>query len=175
MKKKSGGQVQIYTGNGKGKTTAALGLCLRALGRGYRICFIQFMKSGEYGEIKALKNFSKVTVKQYGLPGLIKVGQAKPEDRRLANQAVQYAKVAMGSRNFDLIVLDEIIVAIYFKLISESEVIKMIKNKPKDLELVLTGRKASAKIINTANLVSEIKEIKHYYQAGLKARSGIEY
>ena len=175
MSKNKVGQVQIYTGNGKGKTTAALGLCLRASGHGLRICFIQFMKSGEYGELKALKKFPKVIIKQFGLPGLIKVGQAKPQDWKLADQALQYAKKAINSQKYDLIVLDEIIVAIYFKLIAESKVIKIIKEKPKGLELVLTGRKCSAKVINTADLVSEVKEIKHYYKSGLKARSGIEY
>jgi len=169
------GFVHIYTGKGKGKTTAALGLILRALGRKKRVLLVQLMKSGEYGEIKSLQKLSGITIKQFGTGKFLIKGKVSPKEMDLAHKALAYIDKASKSGDYDLMVLDELIVAAHFGLVSQAEISQIIKNKPADLELVLTGRKASAKIIKQADLVTEMKEVKHYFRQGIKARSGIEY
>ncbi|MFH1598409.1 MAG: cob(I)yrinic acid a,c-diamide adenosyltransferase [Patescibacteria group bacterium] len=168
------GLVHIYTGNGKGKTTAALGLALRALGHKQKVCLIQFMKKGSYGELRSLQKLQGITIRQFGTSQLIKKGKVTDRDKKEAAAALRFAAKTI-SQKFDLVILDEIIVAIHFGLIEEPKVLELIKEKPKTLELVLTGRKVSAKIISTADLVTEMKEIKHYYRQGVTARKGIEY
>jgi len=168
------GFIHIYTGDGKGKTTAALGLLLRALGQQKKVCLIQFMKSSQYGEIKFLKKLKSVTTKQFGSHSFIKKGKVSQQDKIKAEKALAFAQKAL-KKKYDLLVLDEIIMAVFFKLIKEKEVIELIDNKPKRLELILTGRRASAKLVKLADLVTEMKEIKHYFQKGIKARKGIEY
>lgn len=167
------GKIHIYTGDGKGKTTAALGLALRAAGAGYQVYIIQFLKGQNYSELKSLKKLSNITTKRFGQKTFIyKIG--KKPDKVSVQKAFQQAKKILNSGKFDLVILDEIFLAVWFKLLKVAEVVKLIKNKPKNVELVLTGRKASPQIIKLADYVTEMKEVKHPYQKGLLARKGIE-
>ncbi len=168
------GFIHVYTGNGKGKTTAALGLTLRALGAGFKVFFGQFLKSGEYSEIKALKTFvPQVEIAQFGRGCFIR-GKPSPEDYRLAREGWSLAKEKILSGNFQLVVLDEFNLALHFGLIPLDEVLEFLAQKPLPSELVLTGRYAPPALIEIADLVTEMREIKHYYHLGLKARKGIE-
>jgi len=167
------GKIHIYTGDGKGKTTAALGLALRAIGAGYRVYIVQFLKGQDYSELKSLKPLKKITVKRFGEKTFIHKVGTNP-DIIAARSALNWSKQVVKSGKFDIVILDEIFLASFFKLISTVEVIKLIKNKPKNVELILTGRKASPQVIRLADYVTEMKEVKHPYQKGLKARKGIE-
>ncbi len=167
------GFVQIYTGNGKGKTTAAFGLSLRAAAHGNKVFIGQFLKGVDYGELKVNKfTNGLVEVEQFGTPSL--VHKITKEDVKLAQKGFSICKDKLFSLNYDIVILDEINVAIYFQLIKEEDVISLIKNKPNKVELVLTGRYASKNLISLADLVTEMKEIKHYYSNGIEAREGIE-
>ncbi len=176
MPKKSKGLIQVYTGNGKGKTTAALGLCLRAAGWGYRSYIGQFLKGQDYGELHSIKKFSDlIVIEQFGKKGFIHIEKGPDEeDIRLAKAGLEKCILEMKSRKFRVIVLDEINIAIYFNLISEEEIHAFLDEKPDDVEVVLTGRYAPQSIIDRADLVTEMKEVKHYYQKGIGARKGIE-
>jgi cob(I)alamin adenosyltransferase len=169
------GCVQVYTGNGKGKTTAALGLALRAVGRGLRVCVFQFIKGGgPYGEhLIAEKMAPLLTIIQTGKPGWVNT-QDITEDRQLAQEALEQAKKLLTSGDYDLLVLDEINGAAGFGLIDVEQVLELISMRPERLELVLTGRNAHERVIEAADLVTEMREIKHYYKAGVPARVGIE-
>lgn len=169
------GCVQVYTGNGKGKTTAALGLSLRALGRGLRVCFFQFIKGGgPYGEqLIADRLGPDFTIIQTGRPGWVNTKDIT-EDRRLAQEALQQAQEALLSGTYDLFVCDEINGAVGFGLLDVEQVLELIRIKPERVELVLTGRNADERVIQAADLVTEMRELKHYYQAGVPARTGIE-
>lgn len=169
------GCVQVYTGNGKGKTTAALGLSLRALGRGLRVCFFQFIKGGgPYGEqLIADRLGPDFTIIQTGRPGWVNTKDIT-EDRRLAQEALQQAQEALLSGAYDLFVCDEINGAVGFGLLDVEQVLELIRIKPERVELVLTGRNADERVIQAADLVTEMRELKHYYQAGVPARTGIE-
>jgi cob(I)alamin adenosyltransferase len=170
------GRVQIYTGNGKGKTTAALGLALRAAGHGIKTHFGQFLKGQVYGELAAAKKISPLLkIEQYGRNGFYHVTKDPDlDDIRRARQGLKKSLKAMLSGDFRIIVLDEINVAVYFKLLEEKEILDFIDQKPKNVELILTGRYAPPSFLDKADLVTEMKEIKHYYQDGIKARKGIE-
>lgn len=190
------GYVQVYTGDGKGKTTAAIGLAIRALGAGKRVCFLQFMKNKSYSEHCILNNLSRnLTVKTFGKPFFIakkeefdrlkeavigeeivvfKSGFPPQEYVTLIHEGMEVAKQAVQSGDYDIVILDEVIVAVYFELIAGSELDFLIQNKLDSVELVLTGRKASKELIEKADLVTEMKEIKHYYTNGIEARVGIE-
>ena len=169
------GYIQVYTGNGKGKTTAALGLALRAAGRGMKVYIGQFMKGQEYGELEAVNKYLSrwITMEQYGTPKFV-VGKPSEEDVRLAHEGLERARKAMLSGEYDIIILDEINVSIYLKTLELSEVLDFIKEKPENVELILTGRYAPQEIIDAADLVTEMREIKHYYTKGVIAREGIE-
>lgn len=170
------GMVHVYTGMGKGKTTAALGLAFRAVGQGRRVFLVQFMKKGsEFGEIKAAKRFNKFKILQAGRKGWVKRGALTPKDKQVAQKGISCARKAIASEKFDLIILDELNVALDFGLVGLAQVKQMLKSKPKGLELVITGRCAHPEILRSADLVSEIKEIKHYYKKGIIHRAGIEY
>jgi cob(I)alamin adenosyltransferase len=169
------GCIQVYTGNGKGKTTAALGLSLRAVGRGLRVCFFQFIKGGgPYGEQLVAERLAPLfTIIQTGRPGWVN-RQDITEDRRLAQEALEQARAIVNSGDYDLVVLDELNGAVGFGLVEVEQVLELMAGKPPLLELVITGRNAHERIVAAADLVTEMREVKHYYRAGVPARVGIE-
>jgi len=176
MPKLENGLVQVYTGNGKGKTSAAFGLALRAIGRGLKVYIIQFIKGGfDYGELYIIDKLPNLTLKAFGRGKFVTEKPPEKEDIELAHEALTLAEEIVKSGEYDIVVLDEINVALNLKLIKIDSVLKMIKNKPKHVELILTGRCASDKIIEAADLVTEMKEVKHPYKKGFQARKGIEY
>lgn len=168
------GYVQVYTGNGKGKTTAAIGLSIRAAGAGLKVYIAQFIKMGDYSEIKALKKFSgSITVEQFGLGRFIK-GKPSQEDIEAARAGIEKVKSLMQSSGYDIIILEEANVAVKCGLIPVTEILDLISSKPENMELVITGRGADPAVIEKADLVTEMKDIKHYFQKGVQARVGIE-
>lgn len=169
------GCVQVYTGNGKGKTTAALGLALRAVGRGLTVCMFQFIKGGgRYGEHLAAEKLAPLlTIIQSGRPGWVNTKDIT-EDRCVAQEALTRASELLSSGRYDIFICDEINGAVGFGLIDVEQVLELISNKPEQTELVLTGRNADERIIEAADLVTEMCEVKHYYKAGVPARTGIE-
>ena len=170
------GYFQVYTGNGKGKTTAALGLAFRAMGRGKRTYIGQFMKGQFYGELRAAEMVHDyITIEQYGKDTFIHV-QNPPaeEDIRMAYEGLEKATEAMLSDKYDIVVFDEILTAHGFHLISMESMMEIIGSRPDSIELVFTGRNAPAEILSAADLVTEMTEVKHYYRKGIKAREGIE-
>lgn len=176
QKRLAQGLVQVYTGEGKGKTTAALGLAFRALGRGLKVFMLQFLKGEDTGELYSAQLFGdRFVVQQAGLRGFIRRGKAAAEDARRAREALELAAQIMRQGDYDLVILDEINVALYFELLPISEVLQAIQNRAPHVEVVLTGRYAPQEIIAAADLVTEMVNIKHYYQAGVKAREGIEH
>ncbi|MBI3291125.1 cob(I)yrinic acid a,c-diamide adenosyltransferase [Candidatus Falkowbacteria bacterium] len=167
------GKIHVYTGGGKGKTTSSFGLALRAIGAGYKVYIIQFLKGQNYSELKTLRRMSGLSFRRFGQKSFIhKI--AGPKDKVLAQQGLKWAGQIVISGKYDLVVLDEIFVALFFKLIKESDIVNLIKKKPAVVELVLTGRYAPPKIIKLADYVTEMKEIKHPFKRGLMARRGIE-
>ena len=168
------GYVQVYTGDGKGKTTAAFGLALRAAGAGLRTFIGQFMKGTPSGELAAAERFPDlIIIRQYGRRGFIG-REPTQEDRKAAAAGLADIRGIITSGEHDLVVLDEINVAIAYDLISVDEVLQLVDTKPEHVELVLTGRKADPRIIERADLVTEMREVKHYYARGVRAREGIE-
>ena len=170
------GYIQVYTGNGKGKTTAALGLAFRAMGCGLKTYIGQFMKGRKYSELNAAKKMSDfITIEQYGKEDFMHVKEhPDPEDVKIAKTGLEKARKAMLSRKYDIIVLDEINTAHLFHLITVSEMLVFIKDKPAGVELVFTGRYAPQELIDAADLVTEMVEVKHYYKKGTISRKGIE-
>ena len=174
--RKDKGLVMVITGNGKGKTTAAFGQALRAIGHGYNVFVLQFMKGRKYGEfIAAGKYLPRLTIRMFGLDSFVMRDNPAAIDIELARKGLDAAKKAIMGGKYDMVILDEINVALDFKLIMLKEVIELIRNKPPELDLILTGRYAPQEIIKLADTVSEVKEIKHHYAAGIKDRAGIEY
>ncbi|HPR61117.1 MAG TPA: cob(I)yrinic acid a,c-diamide adenosyltransferase [Prolixibacteraceae bacterium] len=166
---------QIYTGNGKGKTTAAFGLALRAAGAGKKVFFAQFVKGKIYSEIKAVEQWlPSITVKQFGR-GCFIVKQPQQADIDAARNGLNEIKNILKSGEYHLVVLDEANIAISYKLFTTSELIKAIEMRHTDTEVVVTGRYAPQELIDAADLVTEMKEIKHYYNNGIEAREGIEF
>ncbi|NLW25022.1 MAG: cob(I)yrinic acid a,c-diamide adenosyltransferase [Clostridia bacterium] len=190
------GYVQVYTGNGKGKTTAAIGLAIRALGAGKKVLFLQFMKTNTYSEHKILPNISpNLTIKTIGKPFFVarkedldpeiraqwenkcvifEPGNPPQEYVDLISQGIEEAKKALQNQEYDLVILDEINVSMYFELAPVKKVLELIEEKSPEVELVLTGRNCPQEIIDRADLVTEMREIKHYYTQGVQARVGIE-
>ena len=170
------GLVEIFTGNGKGKTSAALGVALRALGQGLRVHIVYFMKGDfPYGERKILSELSDVTFENFGFRDFVDPAKVRPEDKEQAQLALAAGREAMLSGKYDIVVLDEVNVAVAFKLLPLAEVIKMIRDKPPQVELILTGRKAAPELVKVADLVTECLKIKHPYDRGVGSRPGIEY
>jgi len=168
------GYVQIYTGDGKGKTTAALGLALRAAGAGLNVYIAQFIKSGDYSEIKALDRFAeRITVEQFGRGRFIK-GKPAPEDVVAAQKGLQAIRSALDSGDYQVVIMEEGNVAAACGLFAVEEILDIMADKPEDVELVITGRYADSRVIEKADLVTEMKAVKHYYEAGVPARVGIE-
>ncbi len=170
------GLVLVITGNGKGKTTAAFGLALRAIGHGAKVLVIQFMKGRKYGECLAAEaHLPNLTIIMAGLDSFVMRNNPAPIDIEMARRGLDLARQAIANEQHDMIILDEINVALDFKLIPLSDVIELVRTKPAPLDLVLTGRYAPALLIELADTVSEVREIKHHYNAGIKDRVGIEY
>jgi len=171
------GLVQVFTGDGKGKTSAALGVVLRALGHGLRVYLVFFMKGDyPYGEGKILSQLPNIEVASFGERGsFTDPNNVKPEERKQAKQALAAARQAMLSGKYELVVLDEVNVAVFCRLVSVDEVIRLIEDKPPDVELILTGRNADSKLVKAADLVTEMVKIKHPYNEGVAARRGIDY
>jgi len=171
------GCVQVYTGNGKGKTTAALGLAMRAAGHGLRTYIAQFLKGRPTGEIEAAKKLAPlVRIEQFGRDRFVVVKNGGPddEDRDRAQAGLARAAAAMRSGDYRIVVLDEVNTAVHLKILTEAEVLAVLDQKPAGVELVLTGRSAPAAFIDRADLVTEMSEVKHYSNKGVRAREGIE-
>ena len=173
------GLVVVYTGNGKGKTTAALGMALRAIGYDHKVCMLQFIKgSWHYGEMDSSKklepNFELIAVGK-GFVGILDDNSPREEHEKYAAEAVRICREKIFSEKYDVIILDEVNYAINLGLIDVQEVIKIIKEKPSELDLVLTGRNVKDEIVELADLVTEMKEIKHPFKSGIKAKKGIDF
>lgn len=168
------GYVQVYTGDGKGKTTAALGLALRAAGAGCKVFIAQFAKGMPYSELAALERFEDlITMRQFGRRRFIH-GKPEPADVDAARKGLEESRKAVISGEYDVVILDEANIAVHFQLFSEKDLLALIDAKPEHVELVITGRKAPKSLIERADLVTEMKEVKHYHTKGVKARGGIE-
>ena len=191
MSKLERGLIHVYTGDGKGKTTAALGLALRAAGCGFCTYVCQFLKGQKYGELEAARWLSEgapamgrrppITIERFGKPTFVHVSTdgtgttASEEDVRLAKEGLAAARRAMGGGQYELVVLDEINVALYFQLLTVQEVLEVIDAKPEGIELVLTGRRVPDEILARADYITEMREVRHPYQQGIRARRGIEF
>jgi len=181
-KRLSRGYVQVYTGDGKGKTSAALGLALRASGYGMRTYIGQFMKGQHYGELEALRDHPYITVEQYGDVRCIRREEVTPEHVAQARRGLERAREAMLGLGlgpvlvgqYDVVVLDEVNVAIWFGLLTVEEVLAFLDERPERVEVILTGRRAPQELVERADLVTEMLPVKHYYQQGVLARKGIE-
>lgn len=170
------GLIQVYTGNGKGKTTASLGLALRACGHGFKVAMIQFMKENhEYGEFKAAHYLPGFKVIQVGRNDFVDLADPEPVDIQLATTGWQLAKDMIDSKEWDIIILDEINVAMACGLLNTAEIAAFLTAKPREVEVVLTGRYAPEEIIALAHLVTEMQEVKHPFSKSVEARKGIDY
>jgi len=170
------GTVQVYTGNGKGKTTAALGQALRACGHGLKVIMIQFMKgSKNYGEVMIASEIPGFEIVQSGLPTFVERGNPSQEDLRLAREGMKLARKVITEATHDMVILDEINCAIDYGLVDVKDVLDLVALRPSTMELILTGRYAPPEIIEAADLVTEMKEVKHHYKAGIAMREGIEF
>ena len=168
------GYVQVYTGDGKGKTTAALGLALRAAGAGAKVFIAQFVKGRPTSELTALSRFPDlITIKQYGREHFI-IGEPAPEDIEVAEEGLEEARQAIASGDYPLVILDEANVAVALELFSAEALLAVVNAKPEHVEIVITGRNADQRIVDRADLVTEMRQVKHYYKQGVTARSGID-
>ena len=170
------GLIEVYTGAGKGKTTAALGLALRAAGQSMRVYIIQFMKGWpHYGELVSVQKLPEITLRQFGRPDFVDKDNPHPEDIRLAREALEHARHIIDGGEHDMVILDEVNVALAWGLIELRELLALLDAKPADMELVLTGRSAHPEVMKRADLVTEMLDIKHPSDAGVAARRGIEF
>ena len=170
------GLVQIFTGEGKGKTSAALGAIIRALGHGFRVHVVFFMKGDfPYGEQRILCQLPNCTMERFGFQEFTDPSNVKPEEKKEAHKALAAARKAMLSEKYDVIILDEVNIAAAWKLIEVEDVIKLIKDKPEKVELILTGRYADQKVIELADLVTDMVKVKHPFDKGVTSRKGIEF
>jgi len=169
------GFIHVYTGNGKGKTTAALGMAIRAAGAGKRVFIAQFVKGKKYSEIKALESFiPQIELVQFGR-GCFIVKEPEKEDISAARRGLAETEKILVKGHYDMVILDEACIALYYKLFSTAELINILRKKPKNCEIIITGRYATGELIEYADLVTEMRELKHYYNDGIEAREGIEY
>ncbi len=168
------GYIHLYTGNGKGKTTAAFGLALRAVGAGMKIFIAQFVKGMHYAELDAIKRFPEIELKQYGLDCFID-NEPTEIDIQAARKGLEEVADVFLKNQFDMVILDEVCIALYYNLFETEELLAVLKEKPESMEIILTGRYAPPELFKIADLVTEMKEIKHYYTRGVQARIGIEF
>lgn len=168
------GYIHLYTGNGKGKTTAAFGLTLRAVGAGKRVFIAQFVKGMHYSELDVIKRIPEIELKQYGLDCFI-VNEPTQKDIDAAQQGLSEVTAYILEQKADVVILDEICIALHYQLIAEEEVLKLLTRKPDEMEIILTGRYASPGLYKIADLITEMREIRHYYHKGIEARKGIEF
>jgi len=168
------GYIHLYTGNGKGKTTDALGLSLRAAGAGKSVYIAQFVKGMNYSELDAIKLIPKIELKQYGLDCFIK---SKPTEKDIeaACEGLKAVDTIIYNDLYDMVILDEVCIALYYHLFEWDDLLKILNQKPESMDIILTGRYASAELYELADLVTEMNEIKHYYNKGVQARKGIEF
>lgn len=169
------GYVQVYTGNGKGKTTASLGLAMRAVGAGLKVVMIQFMKGRRYSEIDSAEKLPGLDIFQHGRDEFVNKDDPEEIDVQLAKEGWDHTIEMVRSGDYDMVILDEINVAVDFGLIKKEEVIELVESRPEGMEIILTGRYAPDEFIEIADLVTEMKEVKHFYRKGVQARKGIEY
>jgi cob(I)alamin adenosyltransferase len=170
------GLVQIFTGDGKGKTSAALGTVVRALGRGLRVCIVVFMKGDyPYSEWKFFSGIEGVTVERFGFTSFTDPDNVKPEEIEQAEKALAFAREAMLSGTYDLLVMDEVNVAVGWKLINVEDVVSLVKERPANVELILTGRRADERLVELADMVTECRKVKHPFDKGILARRGIDF
>lgn len=167
-------QVHVFTGNGKGKTTAALGMALRASGAGMKVFIGQFVKGMHYHELDVLRSIPGISLRQYGLDCFI-VNDPTEKDIAAARKGFEEMKKVTSRGEHDMVILDEINIALYYQLIEIQDVLELLRKRPAHVEMVLTGRYAPAEILEVAGLITEMKEVRHYYNDGLEARKGIEY
>ncbi len=168
------GYIQLYTGNGKGKTTAALGLALRAICAGKSVYIGQFIKGMDYSELRAIEYLPNLTIEQFGRDCFI-YKDPTDEDIKAANEGLEKIGRLLKNSPYDLIVLDELNIALYYNLFSLEEVLELLNARDKTKEILITGRYAPEELIEISDLVTEMKEIKHYYNQGVEARKGIEF
>ncbi len=172
----SKGMIQVYTGDGKGKTTCALGLAFRAVGQGFRVFMIQFLKGRETGEAQAAARLApEMTLRYFGRPGLVNLKSPAPEDLALVKEAWDLARQVITKGDHDLVVLDEINLVLTYNLVPLDQALEVLRSRPPWVEVVLTGRQAPPELVELADLVTEMRPVKHYYQAGVKSRRGIEW
>jgi cob(I)alamin adenosyltransferase len=170
------GLIQVYTGDGKGKTTCALGLALRAVGQGFKVFMVQFFKGRETGETRAAARLAPdLTIRTFGRAALVNLRSPTPEDLALLREGFELARTAINGGEHDLVILDEINLALTYGLLPLEEVLATLRRRPAWVEVVLTGRQAPPELINLADLVTEMRPLKHYYEAGIAARRGIEW
>jgi len=170
------GCIHVISGDGKGKTTSSLGLALRAAGHGFKTLMIQFMKKGwDYGELKAVELLPNIQIIQYGTPDFVDKTQPLPIDYQEAKAALKRFSKELRSKQWDIIILDEVNVALDYKLIPEENILEELKNKPKNIEIVLTGRNASQALIDLADYYTKVQSLKHPYQQKITARKGVEF
>ena len=168
------GYIHLYTGNGKGKTTAAIGLAVRAAGAGKKTYIAQFVKGMHYCELDSLKRFPEIEIHQFGLDCFI-VNEPTQKDIDAARHGLNTVSAIISNKQYDVIILDEICIALHYKLFSMDEFLDVLKLKPDETEIVMTGRYATQQLMDVADLVTEMKEVKHYYSCGVEARKGIEF
>lgn len=170
------GLVQVYTGDGKGKTTAAVGLAMRAIGKNLQVFMVQFLKGRHYGELETARRLSdRFKIVQSGLDTFVKRGEPSQEDLRLAHRGLEIAREAIMSGDYDIVILDEVNVAVDLGVLTVEEVLPLIDDRPEGVELVLTGRGAPEEFLQRADLITEMKNVRHFYDKGVPMREGIEY
>jgi cob(I)alamin adenosyltransferase len=170
------GLIQVYTGDGKGKTTCALGLGFRAVGQGFKVFMVQFLKTEETGEVAAVRRLAlDFTIQSFGIPGFPRLTDPDPQTRDAAQQAFTLARQVILAGEHDLVILDEVNLSLTYGLVSLSEMLEVLRQRPAHVEVVLTGRGAPPELVEFADLVTEMRPLKHYFEAGIKARRGIEW
>jgi cob(I)alamin adenosyltransferase len=170
----SKGYIQLFTGHGKGKTTAAIGAAMRAAGDGKTVFIAQFVKGIPYSELNSLKLIPQIEIKQYGLDCFI-IKKPTQKDMEAAQKGLEEVTGLIRNKSYDMVILDEICIALHYKLIPTKSIIQILNEKPAEMEIILTGRYAPKELIKSADLVTEMKEVKHYYNKGIQARKGIEF